>query len=202
MADIYVDFDDCLCETGSFFSELVAEMFGKNIPYEEITDFDMQKSFSLTEEQYLRMMEEGHRPERLLSIEETPGASAAVNSWIESGHNVSVITGRPFSAYEPSREWLDRHGLDRIRLYCLNKYGRDTFYKDSDYSLELEDYYKLHFDFAVEDSPTAFQFFSHLPELTVMVYDRPWNRTCEFPGKGYRRCHGWDTIIEMVPLSF
>lgn len=30
--NIYVDFDDCLCETGRYFSELVAKMYGKNIP--------------------------------------------------------------------------------------------------------------------------------------------------------------------------
>ena len=50
--NIYVDFDDCLCETGRNFSGLVAEMYGKDIPYEEIRYFDLQKTFSLTDEQY------------------------------------------------------------------------------------------------------------------------------------------------------
>jgi hypothetical protein len=60
------------------------------------------------------------------------------------------------------------------------------------------DYYKMHFDYAVEDSPTAFRFFEHLPELKVMVYDRPWNRECEFPSEKYRRCLDWGQIKEMV----
>ena len=29
---IYVDYDDCLCETARAFSKLVLEMFGKNVP--------------------------------------------------------------------------------------------------------------------------------------------------------------------------
>jgi len=29
---IYVDFDDCLCETARSFSELAAKMFGKDVP--------------------------------------------------------------------------------------------------------------------------------------------------------------------------
>ena len=111
---------------------------------------------------------------------------------------MSVITGRPYSAYEPSRTWLDRHGLERVRLYCLNKYGRDSFIGNSAFSLEIEDYYKMHFDYAVEDSPSAFQFFGHLPDLTVLVYDRPWNRGCAFPGKQYIRCFDWDTIKGIV----
>ena len=143
-------------------------------------------------------MIEGHRPEVLLSFEETPGASRTVLDWVRGGHNVSVITGRPSGAYEASREWLDRHGLEQIRLYCLNKYGRDSFIKNSEFNLELEDYYKMHFDYAVEDSPLAFQYFEHLPGLQVMVYDRPWNRECGLPGDNYTRCAGWELIRQNV----
>ena len=34
--NIYVDFDDCLCETARHFSTLVAECFDKFVPYEDI----------------------------------------------------------------------------------------------------------------------------------------------------------------------
>ena len=195
---IYIDYDDCLCETARHFSVLVKDLFGLDVPYENIRYFNLQKSFSLTDEEYEEMMIKAHRPEVLLSYEETPGAAATVNGWIDEGHDVSIITGRPFGAYEASREWLDRHGLERVRLFCLNKYGRDNFIKNSDFSLEVEDYYKMHFDYAIEDSPTAFKFFEHLPELKVMVYDRPWNRECEFPGENYRRCLDWEMIKKNV----
>ena len=196
--NIYIDFDDCLCETARHFCVLVKELFGKTVPYEEVSFFNLQKSFSLTDEQYEHMMIEGHRPEVLLSFEETPGASETVLDWIEGGHDVSIITGRPAGAYEASREWLDRHGLEQVRLYCLNKYGRDNFIKNSAFNLELEDYYRMHFDYAVEDSPLAFKYFDHLPGLQVMVYDRPWNHDCELPGENYRRCPDWEMIRRIV----
>ena len=196
---IYVDYDDCLCETGRAFSKLAAEMFGRNVPYERMRFFELDKTFDLDDGQFERLMIRGHEPKALLSYEETPGASAVINEWISAGHEVSIITGRPFSAYEPSREWLDAHGLQRARLYCLNKYGRDSFIKDSDFSLEPEDYYKMKFDFAVEDSPKAFKFFEHLPDLRVLVFDRPWNRECDLPGDNYRRCTGWDEIGRITP---
>ena len=191
---IYVDYDDCLCETARYFSRLVMEMYGKDIPYEKIRYFDLQRSFSLTDDQFEAMMIEGHRPEVLLSYEEVPGAVETLNLWLDSGQEISVITGRPYSAYEASREWLDRHGLERLPLYCLNKYGRDTFLKNSSFSLEPEDYYRMHFDYAVEDSPSAFKFFDHLPDLKVMVYDRPWNREEALPGEHYHRCSSWEMI--------
>ena len=192
--NIYIDFDDCLCETARYFSAIAKELFGKDVPYENINFFDLQKSFSLTRKEYEELMIAGHKPEVLLAFDETPGASETVNCWLEKGYNVSVITGRPDSAYGPSRTWLDEHGLERVKLYCLNKYGRDTFAKDFAYSLELEDYYKMHFDYAVEDSPHAFKFFDHLPDLKVLVFDRPWNRDCVFPGNNYHRCLDWGSI--------
>ena len=195
---IYVDYDDCLCETARHFSQLVDELFGVGVPYENIRYFDLQKSFSLSEEQYEYMMIEGHKPEVLMSYDETPGAVKVVNGWIDDGHEVSVITGRPYSAYEPSRIWLDHHGIDRVKLFCLNKYGRDAFIKDSEFSLEIEDYKRMHFDYAVEDSPAAFRFFDHLPALKVLVYDRPWNQECEFPGESYNRCFDWESIRKIV----
>ncbi len=195
---IYVDFDDCLCETGRFFPGLVKKLFGKDIPYEDMRYFELDKSFSLNPEEFEHMMTLAHEPEELLSFAETPGASETLNSWLDKGYEVSVITGRPFSAYEASREWLDRHNLKDVNLHCLNKYGYDGFIKDCGFSLELADYYKMHFDYAVEDSPNAFRFFDHLPELKVMVYDRPWNRECEFPNGNYTRCTGWERIKELV----
>lgn len=196
--NIYIDFDDCLCETARALSYLAKDLFAKDIPYEDIHFFNLQKSFGLSETQYEELMIKAHLPNILATYEETPGASVVINNWLDMGHDVSIITGRPSSSYEPSRLWLDNHNLKRVKLYCLNKYGRDSFIKNSEFTLELEDYYKMHFDVAIEDSPLAFKFFDHLPDLNVMVFDRPWNHEYELPGKGYHRCLDWDTISRKV----
>lgn len=190
----YVDYDDCLCETAREFSVIAKRLFEKNVPYEEINFFNLKDSFALTEDQYDELMTEGHKPEVLLSYEETPGASYVLNELLDMGHDISVITGRPSSTYEPSRIWLDEHGLNRAKLFCLNKYGRNTFVKNSEYSLELDDYYKMQFDYAIEDSPLAFKFFNHLPDMKVMIFNRPWNQGCELPNNNYIRCDDWDRI--------
>ncbi|MCR5624989.1 MAG: 2-dehydropantoate 2-reductase [Lachnospiraceae bacterium] len=196
--NIYIDFDDCICETARYFSGLLMELFGKDVPYEKIRYFDLQKSFSLTEDEFEKLMIEGHTHDTLMAYEETPGAVETINSWLDSDHDVSIITGRPYSTFDTSREWLDKHGLERVKLYCLNKYGRDAFLKNSEFSLEIEDYYKMHFDYAIEDSPAAFKFFDHLPELKVMVVDRPWNQEHELPGENYHRCFDWSEIRGLV----
>ena len=191
---IYVDYDDCLCETARAFTVIAERLFGKKVPYEKVRFFNLQDSFGLTDEEYKEIMIEGHRPEILLSFEETPGASRVLNEWIDQGHEVSIITGRPFSSFETSREWLDRHGMQRVNMFFLNKYGRDSIISNNDFNLELEDYYRMKFDYAVEDSPMAFRFFEHLPELKVLIYDRPWNRE----GGNYFRCPDWEEIRRQV----
>ncbi len=196
--NIYVDFDDCLCETARYFCTLIAELFGMDIPYEKIKYFNLQKSFSLTDAQYDKMMIHAHQAKELILYKETPDACRTVNGWIDGGHNVKIITGRPFSAYDASRKWLDAHGLERAELFCLNKYGRDNFINGSTFSLELDDYYKMNFDYAVEDSPSAFKFFNHLPNLKVLVLDRPWNHNVELPGANYTRCPDWKKIAETI----
>ena len=196
--NIYVDYDDCLCETARFFSMLLKDLYKKSVPYDRIQFFNLKQSFSLTEEEYERIMKIGHEPQNLLSYEATPGAKETINAWADAGHEVFIITGRPFSCFDASREWLDRNGFERVKLYCLNKYGRDNFIKNSDFNLELEDYYKIHFDYAVEDSPEAFRFLTHLPDLKVLVYDRPWNREGVFPNENFRRCTDWATIRNLV----
>ena len=77
--NIYIDFDDCLCETARAFSKLAQEMFNKHVPYEQIHYFELERSFDLNVEQYERFMLRGHDPEVLLSYDATPGAAEIIN---------------------------------------------------------------------------------------------------------------------------
>ena len=83
---------------------------------------------------------------------------------------------------------------------CLTNTS-NTFIKNSDFNLELEDFYRMKFDYAIEDSPLAFKFFEHLPDLQVLLIDRPWNWECELPNSNYTRCAGWDRIRELVGIK-
>ncbi|MBR6473847.1 MAG: 2-dehydropantoate 2-reductase, partial [Lachnospiraceae bacterium] len=69
---IYVDFDDCICETARAFTGIVERMFGITVPYEKVRFFNLKDSFGLTDREYEQLMIEGHRPEVLWSFEETP----------------------------------------------------------------------------------------------------------------------------------
>lgn len=198
---IYVDFDDVICETADFFTRLARDMFGINVPYREVQFFNLQKSFNIDEHQYEELMRAGHFPENLLSYEETPQASETLNRWVDEGHDIAVITGRPFDAYEPSRRWLDEHGLERVPLYCVDKYGRENFNQECTYSMTLQDLYSMTFDFAIEDSPSAFEHVMHFDNCKVAVFNRPWNKNVELPGGNFTRCEDWKEIDALLQQS-
>ena len=163
---IYIDFDDVLCETAEYFTKIAKEMFGIDVPYRQVQFFNLQKSFDLNDEQYEALM----------------------------GHEVFIITGRTFNSYEPSRKWLDEHHLERVPLFCVDKYGRETAKQDYKYNMTLEELYNMTFDFAVEDSPAAFEHVMHFDNCRIAVFDRPWNSRAELPNDRFVRCKNWQEI--------
>ena len=105
---IYIDFDDVICETAKYFTKIAKELFGIDVPYRQVQFFNLQKSFDLSDEQYDKLMEAGHLPENLLSYEETPGASETINKWVDEGHEVFIITGRPLIRMShPENGWTN-----------------------------------------------------------------------------------------------
>ena len=68
------------------------------------------------------------------------------------------------------------------------------FKQDHTYNLTLEELYCMHFDFAIEDSPAAFEHVQHFKDCKVAVYDRPWNKQVEFPDESFVRCLDWKEI--------
>ena len=84
--------------------------------------------------------------------------------------------------------------LNRLPIYFVDKYGREMFKQDHTYNLTLEELYCMHFDFAIEDSPAAFEHVQHFKDCKVAVYDRPWNKQVEFPDESFVRCLDWKEI--------
>ncbi len=195
---IYIDFDDVICETAKHFTLLAKELFGIDVPYSQVQFFNLQKTFALNDEQYEKLMKAGHTAECLLSYEETPNAAGIINKWIDGGHEVYIITGRPFEAYEPSRKWLDNHGLERSTLFCVDKYSRGTGGQSYSYSMTSDELYGMAFDFAVEDSPAAFEHILHFENCTAAIFDRPWNKLAELPNERFVRCSEWREVDNLL----
>ena len=60
--------------------------------------------------------------------------------------------------------------------------------------MTLEQLYSMAFDFAIEDSPAAFEHVMHFEGCKVAVFNRPWNIHAELPNDNFVRCEDWEEI--------
>ena len=60
--------------------------------------------------------------------------------------------------------------------------------------MTLEQLYSMTFDFAVEDSPAAFEHVLHFAGCKVAIFSRPWNVKAELPNENFVRCGDWKEI--------
>ena len=192
---VYVDFDDVICETARDLSALALRLYGIRVPYLAIRAFDLHEAFGLDDAQYLRLMAEAHSREFVLGYAETPGAAATLNKWVDEGHEVEIVTGRPFITAAASREWLDAHGLSRLPIIHVDKYGREPpAAPGAPRALTLEEFAVRQYDFAVEDSPAALAHLAKMGSCLTAVFSRPWNVGTPLPTDAFVRCANWTEV--------
>ena len=153
MQTVYVDMDDVLCQTAQHFLTILEREFGKKFTFEQLTDFDVGEACEITAEEREELYRIVHQGEELLSIPPIPGAIDVLEQWSAAGYEVSIVTGRPPDTYEPSVQWLKKHGVPHDSILIVDKYGR--FVPDGSGCISLEALMDHSFCWAV---------------------DRPWNR--------------------------
>ncbi len=191
MASIYLDMDDVLTESHQTFLSVLDREFGKKVDYSQITTFDLQQSFGLSDEEYSLFFDCIHTPEEMIKHIPVSGAKQTLRLWSEKGYKISILTGRPLHTLDVSRKWLECNEFVHDSFSIVNKYGRDS--SEGEMSMSLKTLSALSFDLAVEDSGQMARFLSEEMGVTVALIDRPWNRDMSF-NKNVHRCADWKDV--------
>ena len=196
---IYIDFDDVLCETARHLSVLARDLFASQIPYEAIRVFDLKESFALSDAEIDHLMDHAHRTEFLTQLDPAPGGLEAIRALEAGGHELAIVTGRPATSHDGSCGWLRKHGLAHIDIIYFDKYGRAPVNPPpgTPKTLSRDEFERLHFDVAIDDSPTALDLLAHRQKCTVIVYDRPWNQRY-LATPAMRRSSSWPEIVNLI----
>ncbi len=171
---IYIDFDDVLCETALGFTDIVRTEFGRDVQFDDIHSFNLWESFSLSGDEYERLMTLGHEDAFLAELKPLPGLQRVLQDWDKAGFHVSVVTGRPPSCTAVSQAWLDQYDLPVRDIVFVDKYGRNAA---DDGSVSPEQLAEMEFALAIEDAPAMAGYILEHTSFPLVVYDRPWNRT-------------------------
>ena len=198
---IYIDVDDVISDTTITFPLLLEKHFGKTIPFEAITSFDLGISFGLDMDELDRFMDIAHSPDVLSEYQPRPGAIDSIQSFLSLGYEIAVVTGRPPSVKALTKEWLEKHDVPFHHLLFVDKYSRILPAVDFSFTISLESLAQMNFCFAVEDSGYMAGFLSQHMRIPVALMDRPWNRTSQYMGNSsidlVSRCQDWDEVMDI-----
>jgi len=174
---IYCDMDDILCETAVSLCGLAFRLFGRRVDYEQVREFNLQTSFSLSDEEFRRFMDIAHEPENLMAYDATPGALAGFRALADAGHEVEVVTGRPAFTFRATRTWLDAAGFGAFPVTYVDKYNRpNPVDPEAPKAIPLAEFMTRRYDVAIDDSPVILPTLAQWKDTRVVVFDRPWNR--------------------------
>ena len=200
---IYVDLDDVLSLTIEPLARLLERRHGRRVAVEEVTEFDLGRSFGLNERELDDFMREAHEPAQLAALEPAPGAAEALGRWSQRGYRVEVLTGRPPSAAPVSRAWLARHEIPHAELACVDKYAREDWHASDEPALPFSALGSRGFALAVEDSLEVAVALATRWQIPVALMDRPWNRDVGGVAPEARRrlvrCRGWGEVVARFP---
>ena len=197
MLSIYVDLDDVLAKTTCHYVDVLKREFGKTVDFEEISSFNLQESFSLSDSEYEYFFSLVHKPEVILELKPIEGAISVLNKWFEFGYEISVITGRLTSTYDSSLEWLKSNNVPFDSFIMVDKYSRPVV--DKNIAITLEQLSEMEFSMAVEDSIDMVHFINQRMNSRVILFDRPWNRNGALRSD-IKRYYTWEEIGD-IPLK-
>lgn len=195
----YIDLDDVIAQTAAAFPDVLRAVFGREIAFQDIFSFDLGKSFGLSKDELRDFLHRAHRDSVLITLRPMPGAKEVLERWATDGTFIVVVTGRPISTYDVTREWLRKnripfHGLLFVRKYTENRFPENSLREP----IGLRTLAKSTFDFAVEDSPKMASYLLRHLGIPIALFDRPWNKKLPKVNKGqqklYSRCFNWSEV--------
>jgi uncharacterized HAD superfamily protein len=191
MPPIYIDLDDVIAATVKAFIAIVKQEFGKTVVNEQITDFDLKKSFNLNQQEYDHLFDVAHRPEEILKMDTITGAVDVLTTWSKKGHKIAIVTGRLTSTYDSSLEWLAKNQVPYDTFTIVDKYDRPNM--DPQIAVSLEELSGMEFSLAVEDSAAMAEYLSNDMKTPVALLDRPWNQDVQ-SNPNLKRYLAWEDL--------
>lgn len=110
-------------------------------------------------------------------LEPFPGAVDALHTLAEAGHQIIIVTTKPWFAVDDTHDWIEKHEIPAQEIHVL------------------EDKWLVECDIYLDDGPHILPgLVEHRPDSTVCRYVRPWNRSVP----GAVDIHDFDEFRDVV----
>jgi uncharacterized HAD superfamily protein len=190
---ILLDYDMSLANTFIEQIELLNNEFGKIYKHEDFYTWATEDVCEPEEVSWLWGPNCFLNEDFQRNVAPVEGAIESVLSLLDQGHHCMVVSDRPSELFEVTRDWLDRQGLDMVRLlFTRHKHSVNSVSTDGTMTKAQAAWsYKL--DTVVDDALHHCRVFAEKPWINqVYMLNSPHNQNYEHPK--VMRCFGWPDV--------
>lgn len=197
MSRILVDYDQTLCATQQALLDVCNVRFGEAFTSKDITSWLTEKHLPLEYVTYMWGADGFLNVDVQANANPVDGAIQGMLALMDAGHQPMIVSDRPPELFEVTRDWLDRHGLDMVRLlFTRHKHSKNTSTKGMT-KVQAAYLYKL--DTIIEDAPHHAEAFALKPYVDhIFLLDMPYNQLIH--DEKVQRVHSWSDIVGAMVL--
>lgn len=174
------DLDGTICDNLPLLIEELNNFTGQAVKLTDIKDYDITKTYDITREQFIQLMNEREAG----IIEKSPVITDADRylQQLALGNQVHIITARSEVHELDTRLWLDRYQFPFHGLHLLNSHDKVATCKELAVDVMVEDNYHN----AVQLAAAG---------INVILFDAPHNLHWPWSGK---RCSHWEEVYSLL----
>lgn len=177
-----IDLDNVIAETSQYVAGLVANYYIPLFTVDDWTSWHLTDCADITLPQQEHVFAQLHQ--NLDKLVPVPGARETLDKLSKAGHNLHILTHRPYDSGIATAEWLHDHYIVHNKLtICEDK---TTLLSD--------------IDVLIEDSPDVATK-AALQGTLVYLFDRPWNQNLPYH-YNILRVKNWTDILERLDFDF
>jgi len=159
---------------------LLSEVCKRQVTYSELCHWDLSKALDVPVHKINAVWSEMYNNRLLLEAPPVEGALDGIRSL--SGHELCIITGRPYMIKHVTETWFSNYAVKYDELIFATPGSKLSVAGGID--VFIEDYYEE----AIRLSEAG---------IFTLLYDRPWNQSLFLPDS-CRRVKDWNDIVSVV----
>jgi uncharacterized HAD superfamily protein len=174
---IGIDIDGTVTDPSSIVP-LMNESFGKNLRYEDCTDYNLATVYDITEQEFLQWLDQ--YGERLYDVAPVHGTAGEILRQWHRKHRLIYISAREARHLDVTLRWFERY---RIPFHEIDLIGSHD---------KLQAARKWQVDLFIEDRLENALQLSEALQIPVFLFDTPYNQG-SLPKLVYR-VRSWDEV--------
>jgi uncharacterized HAD superfamily protein len=188
---IAVDIDNVLSETMRNIVDFHNSTYNTSFKRDDFLHHGLWKTWGGTRDEAVAKIEKFFKTHHFDNIKPVLGAKDGV-SFLKNDHDLCIITSRPDSIKEKTREWICKHFPEKFNdIHLSDYYDSSKKYKSKGEICE-----DLDIDILIEDC-IEYALGCAGKSTQVLLFDHPWNQTDNLP-KNIHRVHSWEEIKNKI----